>query len=71
MTTPFVQSVHIRREIVAALESLAAQRAADVIEPEDATKQAHTLLDRYLIEVLDQPELAEVFRRALGHQQPQ
>ena len=66
MTPPFVQSVHIRREIVAALESLAAHRANDTVEPEDARRQAHTLLDRYLIEVLDQPELAEVFRQALG-----
>lgn len=65
MTSPFVVSVFRRREIVTALETIAAQRATDAIEPEDATKQAHKLLDAYLIEVLDQPELAELFRLAL------
>lgn len=66
MTPPFNESANLRAEIIHDLISLGVERHEAAIEPEDATRQAHELMLRYLREVLDRPEVAAAFAAAVG-----
>lgn len=67
MPTPdFTESPNLRREILHDLLSAGLDRKNKLITQRSAQKLAHSLILRYLIEALDQPDMAAAFASAIG-----